>query len=640
MSCTATPGGGVAHRAPLRSTPAASVPRDRRVRRWHMLLVGLSFLVATSCGKSDTTIVGLDRDIGPSLASASIKVVAGEAQDGEVGSILSDPLVVEVTDSSGAPFPAAPVLWSFAQGGGSQGAGQGPPSTVVQTTTGQDGRAEIYWQLGAKAGMQTATAEIVLPASGSAAAGSAQSSAPAQDRAKRVGWSARGKPASAESVTVSPSAATLSPGDSVQLVARVTDKYGNVLDGPSVLWASTNDVVAEVTEGGLVRAMSAGPATVQATSGSAQGTTSVTVEGTAIANQPPTATISSPSQDAVIKAGGSVTFAGTAGDADGTVVSHRWSFGDGTTATVEDPGPHPYPNAGTYDVAYWVIDDLGASSAVATRRITVESVPTTVGAECASPRPEWIWCDDFEQDRLNSYFEVNDGGGSFVRAAGVGKDGSLGMRARWSQGQVTVGWLHLGIGRSPDGSGGYRRSVGPSNEDFRELYWRFYVRTQPDWVGGGGYKLSRAMIFHSPDNWGQAMIAHVWAEGDRVTLDPASGTDTAGVPQTVDYNDFPNLRWLGLANSATPIFDASHVGQWYCVEAHVRLNDAGVSNGTFDLWIDDQLEAQRTGLNWVGSYDDYGLNDVMLENYWNGGSPAAQERYMDNFVVSRERIGC
>ena len=72
----------------------------------------------------------------------------------------------------------------------------------------------------------------------------------------------------------------------------------------------------------------------------------------------------------------------------------------------------------------------------------------------------------------------------------------------------------------------------------------------------------------------------------------------------------------------------------------MRLNDAGQSNGTFELWIDGSLDAQRTGLNWVGSYSAYGINALFLENYWNAGSPVAQDRFMDRLVVSTQRIGC
>ncbi|HEX5436668.1 MAG TPA: hypothetical protein VFW98_05895, partial [Gemmatimonadaceae bacterium] len=66
----------------------------------------------------------------------------------------------------------------------------------------------------------------------------------------------------------------------------------------------------------------------------------------------------------------------------------------------------------------------------------------------------------------------------------------------------------------------------------------------------------------------------------------------------------------------------------------------GQSNGSFELWIDGALEAQETTLNWLGSYSDYGINAVFFENYWNKGSPVAQDRYFDDLVVSTKRIGC
>ena len=72
----------------------------------------------------------------------------------------------------------------------------------------------------------------------------------------------------------------------------------------------------------------------------------------------------------------------------------------------------------------------------------------------------------------------------------------------------------------------------------------------------------------------------------------------------------------------------------------MRLNDAGQSNGVFDLWINGTLEANRSGLNWVGAYSAFGINAVFFENYWNDGAPVEQTRYWDNIVVSTERIGC
>ena len=215
------------------------------------------------------------------------------------------------------------------------------------------------------------------------------------------------------------------------------------------------------------------------------------------------------------------------------------------------------------------------------------------------------------------------------------------MRVHFSPGQVDAGSLHLAFGRTPDA---YMAPVDAGTANYREIYWRILVRNEPGWVGGGGDKLSRATVFAAP-SWAQAMIAHVWSGGsgasaNQLVLDPARGTDAAGTLLTTGYNDAANLSWLGATQSATPLFDALHVGQWYCVEAHVRLNDAGISNGVFELWIGGNLEAQRTGLNFLGAYSAFGLNAVFVENYWNAGSPADQERYLDEFVVSTERIGC
>ncbi|MEN8377006.1 MAG: Ig-like domain-containing protein [Gemmatimonadota bacterium] len=259
--------------------------------------------------------------------------------------------------------------------------------------------------------------------------------------------------------------------------------------------------------------------------------------------------------------------------------------------------------------------------------------PASLVTECDAPAPEWIWCDDFEQNRLAAYFEHERKEGAFDRTTAVGLEGSAGMRASWNSGQVSVGWLHLAFGRTPSG---YFTPVDEGTATYREIYWRFFVRYDADWSGGGGFKMTRARIFHAEEGWVQAMAAPVWAgdgSPDVISLDPVSYTDAAG-----DLTG--SARWLGQKSGVEPIFADRNVGPWYCVEARVRLNDAGAANGEFQAWIDGQLDAQRTGLNWVGSYDAFGINVVTLDNYWNGGAPQAQSRYFDNLVVSTAPIGC
>jgi hypothetical protein len=255
--------------------------------------------------------------------------------------------------------------------------------------------------------------------------------------------------------------------------------------------------------------------------------------------------------------------------------------------------------------------------------------------ECSSARPEWIWCDDFDVDRLSGYFEVSTASGRFGRASGVGIQGSHGMRARFDAGTVGAGSLKIAFGKTP---GGYIRSVTGGSTKYRDVYWRVFIYYPPGWEGGAGHKVSRATSLVN-SNWAQSMIAHIWGGTKHLWVDPASGTDAAGNLRTTKYNDFDRLRWLGARRGNTAVSEPT--GVWQCIEARVRLNDAGKSNGIQQMWINGVLEAESRDLNFLGSYADYGINAVFLENYWNSpGAPKTQYRYFDNFVVSTAPIGC
>jgi hypothetical protein len=255
-----------------------------------------------------------------------------------------------------------------------------------------------------------------------------------------------------------------------------------------------------------------------------------------------------------------------------------------------------------------------------------------------------IFCDDFENSipLKNKYFEYNDAGGRFVLDDHAGQNGSRGMKVIFRKGDVDVGWLKKSIGRAP---GAYiSKNASEPDKDFNEIYWRVDLKRQAGWKGGGGDKLTRATVMVN-ENWAQGAIGHLWSSGNYLVMDPASGIDEQGKLVSTKYNDFDNLRWnLGKKNGSTDIYSDETAGQWFCVEGHMKLNTPGQKDGLFEFWINDKLQGTTNAMNWHGDWNrdanNMKINAVFFENYWNKGSVQDQERYMDNIVISTERIGC
>jgi PKD repeat protein len=74
--------------------------------------------------------------------------------------------------------------------------------------------------------------------------------------------------------------------------------------------------------------------------------------------------------------------ASTSSDADGSVASYAWVFGDGTTAAGATT-THAYTAAGSYEVTLTVTDNVGATAAV-TRTVTVTAPPVAPGTALAT----------------------------------------------------------------------------------------------------------------------------------------------------------------------------------------------------------------------------------------------------------------
>jgi uncharacterized protein YjdB len=435
------------------------------------------------------------------------------------------------------------------------------------------------------------------------------------------------------SVEVSPDTVRITTGQSATMTATARDALGNSQSGRTVTWRSTNAAVATVNSTGQVTGVSAGTARIAATVEGRADTATAIVTAAPV----PVATVTVSLTPNTVDQGQTSQAAATARDAQGNALTGRpvtWSSNNTSVATVTAAGVVNGVSAGTAQITATVEGKTGSAP------ITVNASAPPPPATGCSGISGAIFCDDFDTNRLSSYFEYDQASGGFTRQSGAGRNGGVGMRARWSAGQVTAGSLKLAFGRTPDS---YFRAVDAGTTNYRNIYWRIWMRPQAGWQANGNDKMTRAIVFAGA-NWSEAAIGHVWGGSGSaqnfLVMDPASGTDTQGNLRTTGYNDFENLRWLGAATGTTPVFGSSYAGQWICVESHMRLNDAGQSNGVFETWVNGTLDAQRTGLNWVGSYNAYGINAIFLEAFINNGAPQAQVRDYDDFVVGTQRIGC
>jgi uncharacterized protein YjdB len=187
----------------------------------------------------------------------------------------------------------------------------------------------------------------------------------------------RGRPPVA-SVTVSPAAASVTIGQTVQLAAVAKDSSGNPLTGRSITWSSGTQAVATVSGSGLVTGAGAGAATITGASGGKSGTATITV--TVV----PVATVMVSPATANIMVGNTVQLTATPKDANGNVLTGlavTWASNNGGVATVSGTGLVTALAAGTVIITAACEGKSGAATVTATN-VPVASV--TVSPATAS----------------------------------------------------------------------------------------------------------------------------------------------------------------------------------------------------------------------------------------------------------------
>ncbi len=240
-------------------------------------------------------------------------------------------------------------------------------------------------------------------------------------------------------------------------------------------------------------------------------------------------------------------------------------------------------------------------------------------------QPSWLWCDGFEaSSSLSSRYQdvQSAAAGGFDVSTTDSFSGQQSLRQQYMPNQVDAGWISWFYG---DALGG---NHGPSHN---EIFMRWYHKFEP---GFEGMPPKMARLRRLEAGFNRSTAVHFWVDLDSGNQLPLVADIFA--PNSPDTN---GGNWLPITVSTFLYSDAGNIGRWVCHEMQVKNNSAGNNDGIVRFWADDQLILERTDFNLSGNSGE-NFNEVMLDTYWNGGSPKQQSRYYDNFVIATSRIGC
>jgi plastocyanin len=212
-------------------------------------------IVLSGCGGGDG-----DGGTPPATTAIAKASVSGDAQAGTVAEPLALPLQVMVTEA-GAPKAGATVTWSTTAPGGSLQPGS--------AATDASGVASAAWTLGTVSGSQTAQAAL------SGATGSP------------VTFTATAAPAAAvelEKISGDNQVGVVGTQLPQQLVAKISDEFGNGVPGVSVDWAASDGSVSAPS----VPTNEAGTSAVNVTLPATVGPITITAEAGALIGSPQT----------------------------------------------------------------------------------------------------------------------------------------------------------------------------------------------------------------------------------------------------------------------------------------------------------------------------------------------------------------
>jgi hypothetical protein len=252
-------------------------------------------------------------------------------------------------------------------------------------------------------------------------------------------------------------------------------------------------------------------------------------------------------------------------------------------------------------------------------------------AEAICGHPAVIFCDDFESGNFSQWQDGYKPDRHTITSDPTNVfQGTKALQVHYPQG-FDGGWL--------------ARWFMPGYDD---VYVRLYVKWESNWrnTASGGDKTVGLYGNRIDNHWsgfGKAGIKPTGTDFFLGMVTSLSWHTRSNPGEMIFYSYYPDMEkapdgmyWGSFFFQNAPR-TGMKPGQWYCLEYELRVNTPGMRDGSQKMWIDGQLKGEVNNMRWRDT-TDLRINAVQLS--FSGGGPKTQHKWIDNVVVSTQKIGC
>ncbi len=241
-----------------------------------------------------------------------------------------------------------------------------------------------------------------------------------------------------------------------------------------------------------------------------------------------------------------------------------------------------------------------------------------------------IFCENFEQGNLSQWEDgYNPALHSITSVSTNVYQGRMALEVTYPAGS-DGGWL--------------TRWFMPGYED---VYARLYVKFEAGWQCGQNCSKIFGLYGNRIDNqwsgFGKAGIRPTGTDFFITMLVTLNWYRQPDPGEVIFYSYFPEMlqapdgMFWGNHFFQNDPREALQPRRWYCLELQIKANNPGFRDGLQRMWIDGMFKGEVSNMRWRDT-TDVRINAFQLT--FSGAVPVTEHVWIDNIVVSTQRIGC